>query len=113
MPGFIKTEQDEKKWKKAKKIVKDQKNKNYPEFTDQDWGLTTHIWKNMNKKTKAHILSEMEIGATLTVSDIPARDSDLMFVKEQPLLDEEDKEDSVRVPWVNFRKDLMELPGRP
>lgn len=44
MPSWVK---DEKQWGKAKKKVKKIKDKSESEFTDQDWGLVTHIYKNM------------------------------------------------------------------
>ena len=42
-PGKV----DEKKWDEAKDTVKKQKNKNFDDFSDKDWGLVNHIYQNM------------------------------------------------------------------
>lgn len=47
MPAWVKNED---KWEKAKDIVKKQKDKSESDFVDQDWGLVTHIYKNMGGK---------------------------------------------------------------
>lgn len=46
MPAnIVKSPADEKKWDRAKKITRKQKGK----IEDDDWGLVTHIFKNMKK----------------------------------------------------------------
>lgn len=59
MPGRL-SKRDEKKWRKAKKIVQKQKGKKPSKFTDRDWGLTTHIFK---AQKKSDFLSEITIAA--------------------------------------------------
>lgn len=52
MPAFIKTEQDEKIWARAKATVRQQ----YPdvsEDSDKFWALTTTIYKSMNRGNKS------------------------------------------------------------
>jgi len=48
VPAFIKTDTDERLWQEAKEIVVEQTNKPMSKFTDRDWGLVTHIWKQKN-----------------------------------------------------------------
>jgi len=47
MPSWVK---DEDMWEKAKKKVKEIKDKKQEEFSSNDWGLVTHIYKNMGGK---------------------------------------------------------------
>jgi len=47
MPSWVK---DESIWDKAKKKVEEVKNKTESQFVDMDWGLVTHIYKNMGGK---------------------------------------------------------------
>jgi hypothetical protein len=49
MPAWIKNEEDEAAWQSAKKIVSEQRKKKEADFGDRDWGLVTHIAKNMLK----------------------------------------------------------------
>jgi len=49
MPGFVKTPADEKKWQKAKKIVKEQNNVNFSDFKDEDWAFANYLFHNMKK----------------------------------------------------------------
>lgn len=49
MPAWIKNEEDEAAWQSAKKIVSEQRKKKEADFSDRDWGLVTHIAKNMLK----------------------------------------------------------------
>jgi len=47
MPAWVDTKEEEKAWKKAKSIVSDQRSKKEHDFTSKDWGLVTHIAKNI------------------------------------------------------------------
>ena len=51
MPGWVNTPAKEKAWKKAKGIVRKQRNKVEDDFSDKDWGLVTHIAQNMLAST--------------------------------------------------------------
>lgn len=51
MPGWVKTAEEEKAFKKAKGIVSEQRDKPESKFTDRDWGLVTHIAKNILKSS--------------------------------------------------------------
>jgi len=46
MPGFIKTNRDEKKWEKAKSAVQESNDKGEANFTDRDLALANHIYQN-------------------------------------------------------------------
>jgi hypothetical protein len=50
MPSWAK---DKDKWKRAVEIVKKQHDKNKSDFVDRDWGLVTHIYKNMDGEIKS------------------------------------------------------------
>jgi hypothetical protein len=60
MPGKL-SKTDEKKWRKAKHIVRKQKGSKQSKFTDRDWGLVTHIFK---KQKKAAIVDALYVIAT-------------------------------------------------
>jgi len=47
MPAWVDTPEDERAWHKAKKIVEGQRKKSESDFSDRDWGLVTHIAKNI------------------------------------------------------------------
>lgn len=49
--GWVDTPTEEKAWKKAKGIVRRQRKKAEDAFSDQDWGLVTHIAKNILKSS--------------------------------------------------------------
>lgn len=49
--GWVDTPKEEKAWKKAKSVVSEQRNKKESDFTDRDWGLVTHIAKNILKSS--------------------------------------------------------------
>lgn len=49
MPAFVKTPAQEAKWKRAKDAVKRSRKKDQEQFTDQDWGLVTHIFQRIKK----------------------------------------------------------------
>jgi hypothetical protein len=51
MPGWVDTPEEEKAWKKAKSVVAKQRSKKESDFTDRDWGLVTHIAKNVLKSS--------------------------------------------------------------
>ncbi len=54
MPAnIVKSPADEKKWTRAKQIVKKQKGRK-PK-SDRDWGLVTHIFKNMKKGSETEM----------------------------------------------------------
>lgn len=46
-PPVVKTPAQEKRWKDAKKRVKEQTKKNETDFNDQDWATVMTIYKNM------------------------------------------------------------------
>jgi hypothetical protein len=50
MPSWV---ADDDLWKKAKEIVVKQRERNPDSFTDRDWGLVTHIYKNSGGKIKS------------------------------------------------------------
>jgi hypothetical protein len=47
MPSWV---QNDDVWKKAEKVVSDTRKKKKDAFSDKDWGLVTHIYKNMGEK---------------------------------------------------------------
>lgn len=47
MPGWVDTPEEKAALKKAKAIVRDQRGKAENKFSDRDWGLVTHIAKNI------------------------------------------------------------------
>jgi hypothetical protein len=47
MPAWIDTPAEEAAWQKAKGIVARQRKKKEEDFADKDWGLVTHIAKNL------------------------------------------------------------------
>lgn len=51
MPAWIDTAEEEAAWQSAKGIVAKQRKKKESDFTDRDWGLVTHIAKNMLKSS--------------------------------------------------------------
>lgn len=51
MPGKM-NNTDEKKWRKAKRIVRKQKGKRQSKFTDRDWGLVQHIFKSQKNASE-------------------------------------------------------------
>lgn len=51
MPAWVDTKEEEKAWEKAKGIVSDQRGKSEHEFQSKDWGLVTHIAKNILKSS--------------------------------------------------------------
>lgn len=51
MPNWVDTPEEEKAWKKAKKIVQEQRDKKESEFSSRDWGLVSHIAKNILKSS--------------------------------------------------------------
>ena len=48
MPGKL-SKGDEKKWKKAKRVVRKQKGKKKSQLTDRDWALVQHIFQGQKK----------------------------------------------------------------
>jgi hypothetical protein len=52
MPAFIKNPAQEAKWKRAKDAVKRARKKDHEQFTDQDWGLVTTIFKKIRKSQR-------------------------------------------------------------
>lgn len=77
MPGRL-SKKDEKKWQKAKRVVRKQKDKKQSKFTDRDWGLVQHIFKAQKKaslseslKTAANALDAIgEFALADTIDDI-------------------------------------------
>lgn len=61
MPSWV---TDDAKWEKAKGKVIDRKDKTEEEFSDQDWGLVTTIYKNMGGKIKKKQTEEKQGTAT-------------------------------------------------
>jgi hypothetical protein len=55
MPGKM-NNTDEKKWQKAKRVVRKQKGKRQSKFTDRDWGLVQHIFKNQKSASELMII---------------------------------------------------------
>ena len=55
MPAWVKTAKQEKAWKKAKRIVMEQRDKTEDELADRDWGLVTHIAQNILKSSLSPI----------------------------------------------------------
>ncbi len=51
MPAWVKTKEEEKAWKKAIRVVEEQRGKNQASFDDSDYGLVTHISKKILKST--------------------------------------------------------------
>ena len=49
-PQVVKTPAQEKRWKEAKKAVKEQTKKKESEFDDQDWATVMTIFKKMTGK---------------------------------------------------------------
>lgn len=49
--GWVDTPEEEKAWKTAKGIVSEQRSKTESAFSDKDWGLVTHIAKNILKSS--------------------------------------------------------------
>lgn len=49
MPGFIRSNKDEARWKRAKKIASKSKDKSTESFSDRDWALVNHIYQNISK----------------------------------------------------------------
>ena len=47
MPGWVDTEEEEAAWGKAIAIVEKQRNKDKADFVNKDYGLVTHIAKNI------------------------------------------------------------------
>jgi uncharacterized protein YjbJ (UPF0337 family) len=47
MPAWVNTKEEKRAWKKAKGIVSEQRGKSEDDFEDRDWGLVTHIAKNI------------------------------------------------------------------
>jgi hypothetical protein len=74
MPAFIKTPDQEARWKRAKNAVKRSRKKEQDQFTDQDWGLVTKIYKEIKKsggrdaaydwiaKAKSYDAKELKMG---------------------------------------------------
>lgn len=61
MPN-IRNKTEEKDWKHAVNIVKDEKDKSKSKFKDLDWGLTMHIFKNIQKSKKKKKKAELLAG---------------------------------------------------
>lgn len=55
MPAWVDTPREERAWRKAKRVVSKQRGKSEDEFTDRDWGLVTHIAKNMLEASSSSI----------------------------------------------------------
>lgn len=74
MPGWLDTATEEKAWKKAKSIVRNQRKKTEDKFSDRDWGLVTHIAQNILKSsmmsTGARPLDEHMVFALARVEHI-------------------------------------------
>lgn len=51
MPTWVDTPAEEAAWQKAKGIVARQRKKKEADFSDRDWGLVTHIAKNLLKSS--------------------------------------------------------------
>jgi hypothetical protein len=51
MPAWVDTPAEEAAWQKAKGIVARQRKKQEADFGDRDWGLVTHIAKNLLKSS--------------------------------------------------------------
>lgn len=49
-PNIVRTPAQEKRWKEAKKLVREQTKKKESDFTDQDWATVTTIFKQMTGK---------------------------------------------------------------
>lgn len=47
MPQWIDSPEEEKAWRRAKKIVSKQRGKPEDSFTNRDWGLVTHVAKSI------------------------------------------------------------------
>lgn len=62
MPAFVKTPKDERKWKRAKNAVKRAKKKPQKDFSNRDWGLTTHIFQRIKKSVKFICKAEKLVG---------------------------------------------------
>lgn len=70
MPAWIKTARDEKAWQKAKGIVSKQRDKSEDEFTDRDWGLVTHIAKNLLSKGKTSASYPVDDGTLFALARV-------------------------------------------
>lgn len=57
MPAWVDTKEEEQAWQKAVKIVEKQRDKSKSEFTDSDYGLVTHIAKNI---LKSHVMKSAD-----------------------------------------------------
>lgn len=102
MPSFIKTEKDEKMWKKAKDKVLEQKGKK--KLSEDDWALVTHIYKNI-KKSEATLIKALKncLGEAKGKSDVDklvsliekeyGRQSYYMGTETDDLWEEAEKED--------------------
>ncbi|MEK6832924.1 MAG: hypothetical protein AABY32_02660 [Nanoarchaeota archaeon] len=64
--GVVKTKADEKKWNKAKSIVREQY-KDKSEDSDSFWALTNSIFQNMKGKKKASGWYNMYIESSIDV----------------------------------------------
>ncbi len=54
MPAWVNSPAKEAAWQKAKEIVRKQRGKAEASFEDRDWGLVTHIAKNMLQSSVPH-----------------------------------------------------------
>ena len=59
MPAFVKTPADEKRWRRAKEIVADQRHKSAASLTDEDYRLVNHIYQGMVTKANAVSASDL------------------------------------------------------
>lgn len=93
MPGWVDTPEKERAWKKAKHIVSQQREKAEGSFTDRDWGLVTHIAKN--------ILSS-------SMRDLPPEQTHFLLAKVEFLLEARRKEDK-KTKNADLPDDVKEL----
>lgn len=47
MPAWVNTPAEERRWQRAKQIVRQQRTKKEADFTDRDWALANHIFHKM------------------------------------------------------------------
>ena len=104
MPAWVDTPEEKAAWKKAKGIVREQRNKSEDDFTDRDWGLVTHIAQNI---LKSKVLSGSNSGLIFKLAKV---ERDLLLRAKKKDRDEQLPEESQAV--LSALKKVMSVGGQ-
>jgi hypothetical protein len=75
MPAWVSTPAEERRWQRAKQIVRQQRSKKEAEFAERDWALANHIFHNMSASVSTRGSERVNILLAHVESLIEARKS--------------------------------------